>query len=226
MVSLPLRSRARRNNDEVLGRRLSFGVTATDGIDGFLSIMSEVDERRIFGGDEIDRNGELVCDLEHSDCNVVKCCDCVLSKLPRCEYGDAGNEISKCSSSGSWSTVSTFKYGGLAVAVMLVLLLDAVGAADVDLPELLVSLLSRCLFLMLEQSDLKLKSSDLKLMILEFRLTDFFDLVASPPPPALPLGDKSIGSFSAQTTALITFDCCPPNASHVLFVKSKRSEFF
>lgn len=100
-VSLPLRSRARLNKSDVLGRRLLSGVADNDGIDGFLSIMSEVDERRILGGDEIDKNGELVCDREHSDCKVVKCCDCVLSKLPRCEYGDAGNEISKCSSSGS-----------------------------------------------------------------------------------------------------------------------------
>lgn len=48
----------------MLGRLLSFGVTAVDGIAGFLSIISEVDERRMFGGVVIDRNGELVCDRE------------------------------------------------------------------------------------------------------------------------------------------------------------------
>lgn len=60
--SLPLRSRARRSSSDVLGRR--FSVDATDAIDGFLSIMSDVDERRIFGGVEIERNGELVCERE------------------------------------------------------------------------------------------------------------------------------------------------------------------
>lgn len=48
----------------MLGRRLSFGVTDADGNDGFLSIISEVEERRMFGGVVIDKNGELVCDRE------------------------------------------------------------------------------------------------------------------------------------------------------------------
>lgn len=48
----------------MLGRRLSFGVTDIDGIDGFLSMISDVEERRMFGGVVIDRNGELVCDRE------------------------------------------------------------------------------------------------------------------------------------------------------------------
>lgn len=67
LVSLPLRSRARRNKLDVLGRRLSLGVAATDGNDGFLSIISDVEERRIFGGVEIDKNGELACEREKSD---------------------------------------------------------------------------------------------------------------------------------------------------------------
>lgn len=46
----------------MLGRR--FSVDATDVIDGFLSMMSEVDERRMFGGVVIERNGELVCERE------------------------------------------------------------------------------------------------------------------------------------------------------------------
>lgn len=56
--SLPFRSLARRSNSDVLGRRLS--VATADVIDGFLSMMSDVDDRRIFGGVVIDRNGELV----------------------------------------------------------------------------------------------------------------------------------------------------------------------
>lgn len=47
----------------MLGLRLSFGETEVDGA-GFLSIISEVEERRIFGGVAIDKNGELVCDRE------------------------------------------------------------------------------------------------------------------------------------------------------------------
>lgn len=80
---------------------------------------------------------------------------------------------------------------------MLVLLLDVVGAADVDLPELLSLLSLLCLFLMLEHSDFKLKSSDLKLIILEFRLTDFFDLVDGVVDVVVavsPFGDESICS--------------------------------
>lgn len=61
--SLPLRSRALRKRLDVLGLRLSFGETGIDGA-GFLSIISEVEERRIFGGVAIDKNGELVCDRE------------------------------------------------------------------------------------------------------------------------------------------------------------------
>lgn len=102
--SLPLRSLARRSNSDVLGRRLS--VDATDVIDGFLSMMSDVDDRRIFGGVAIERNGELVCEREYSGCVCKYCCD--LSRLLRCElYGEWGNEI-KWSSSPSLSTVSTF----------------------------------------------------------------------------------------------------------------------
>lgn len=48
----------------MLGRRLSHGVFAWDGMPGFLSIMSDVDERRMFGGVLIDKNGELVCERE------------------------------------------------------------------------------------------------------------------------------------------------------------------
>lgn len=44
--SLPLRSRARRNKSDVLGRRLSAAAVPT----GFLSMMSDVDERRKLGG--------------------------------------------------------------------------------------------------------------------------------------------------------------------------------
>lgn len=62
--SLPLRSRALRNRLDVLGRRLSLGVFAVDGMAGFLSIISDVDERRMFGGVLIDKNGELVCERE------------------------------------------------------------------------------------------------------------------------------------------------------------------
>lgn len=48
----------------MLGRRLSHGVFVVDGMGGFLSIMSDVDERRMFGGVLIDKNGELVCERE------------------------------------------------------------------------------------------------------------------------------------------------------------------
>lgn len=88
--SLPLRSLARRNNSDVLGRRFSF--VATDAIDGFLSMMSDVDDRRMFGGVVIERNGELHCEREYSGCVCKYCCD--LSRLLRCElYGECGNEI-------------------------------------------------------------------------------------------------------------------------------------
>lgn len=46
----------------MLGRRLSQGVIAVEA--GFLSMISDVDERRMFGGVLIDRNGELVCERE------------------------------------------------------------------------------------------------------------------------------------------------------------------
>lgn len=72
------------------------------------------------------------------------------------------------------STSSTFRNGALVVVVMLVLLLDAVGTL-VDLPEPLLVVSLPCFPFILEQIDLKLKSSDLKLMMLKFRLTDFFD---------------------------------------------------
>lgn len=55
---------------------------------------------------------------------------------------------------------------------MLVLLLDAVGTV-VDLPEPLLFVSLPCFPFMLEQIDLKLKSSDLKLMMLKLRFTDF-----------------------------------------------------
>lgn len=55
---------------------------------------------------------------------------------------------------------------------MLVLLLDAVGTV-VDLPEPLLLVSLPCFPFILEQIDLKLKSSDLKLMMLKFRFTDF-----------------------------------------------------
>lgn len=60
--SLPFRSRARRNNSDVLGLRLS--LDTIDAVDGCLSIMSDVDDRRILGGISIERNGELVCERE------------------------------------------------------------------------------------------------------------------------------------------------------------------
>lgn len=56
---------------------------------------------------------------------------------------------------------------------MLVLLLDAVGTV-VDLPEPLLFVSLPCFPFILEQIDLKLKSSDLKLMMLKLRFTDFF----------------------------------------------------
>lgn len=112
---------------------------------------------------------------------------------------------------------------------MLVLLLDAVGT-DVDLPEPLLLVSLPCLPFMLEQIDFKLKSSDLKLIILKFRFTDFFadwaavaafdgGLVVSH------FGDaSSILSSSTPARPQIVF-CCVPSASLVLLVISKRSEF-
>lgn len=44
---------------------------------------------------------------------------------------------------------------------------------DLGVPLLLLESLA-CLFLILEQNDFKLKSNDLKLMILELRFIDFF----------------------------------------------------
>lgn len=48
--------------------------------------------------------------------------------------------------------------------------------ADLVAPQLPLLLLESlpCLFLILEQNDFKLKSNDLKLIILELRLIDFF----------------------------------------------------
>lgn len=164
--SLPLRSRARRSSSDVLGLRLS--LDAIEEVDGFLSMMSDVDDRRMLGGISMDRNGEFVCEREYSGCGF-KSCD--LSMLLRCElYGECGNRI-KWSSSSSWPTVSTRTNGGFA---MMLDLLDVMVAVLIEL--LLLSLFSLpCLSLMLEQNDLKLKSSDLKLMRLEWFLFDFFD---------------------------------------------------
>lgn len=65
-----LRSRARRNRSDVLGRRVASGFCdgcETDVVSVFLlSHMSDVDERRIFGGDEMVKNddGVVACDRE------------------------------------------------------------------------------------------------------------------------------------------------------------------
>lgn len=48
----------------MLGRRLSHDGFGVVGMGGFLSIMSDVDERRMLGGVLIDKNGELVCERE------------------------------------------------------------------------------------------------------------------------------------------------------------------
>lgn len=60
--SLPLRSRARRNKSDVLGRRAS--AAGVPG--GFLSMISDVDERRKFGGVFMHKygDGELFDDRE------------------------------------------------------------------------------------------------------------------------------------------------------------------
>lgn len=90
----PLRSRARRNKSDVLGRRLSC-CDADAGIPlvGFeASVMSDVDERRTFGGVAIDRNDEPdECRFESAVKEAAltaaepaaKYCDPVRSKLPR-----------------------------------------------------------------------------------------------------------------------------------------------
>lgn len=59
--SLPLRSRLRRNKSDVLGRRFSAPDVA-----GFLSMISDVDERRIFGGVLMHKygDGELLDERE------------------------------------------------------------------------------------------------------------------------------------------------------------------
>lgn len=75
------------------------------------------------------------------------------------------------------STVSTFTYGGLFPTVVFGDDFDAAAeATEVTAPLLLLLLFESllCLFLMLEQNDFKLKSNDLKLMILELRFIDFF----------------------------------------------------
>lgn len=105
---------------------------------------------------------------------------------------------------------------------MLVLLLDAVGTV-VDLPEPLLFVSLPCLPFMLEQIDLKLKSSDLKLMMLKFRFTDFFDCVDV----CGGLIGSHLGEASSTLSPSMTVFAigCAPSASHVLLVISKRSEF-
>lgn len=131
---------------------------------------------------------------------------------------------------------------------MLVLLLDAVGTV-VDLPEPLLFVSLLCFPFILEQIDLKLKSSDLKLMMLKFRFTDFFVCgwcVAS----AFGGDDDDDGCASIDgLTVLLRFgeaismmsspslmdncgygscgccNCAPSVLSLVFLVISKRSEF-
>lgn len=117
---------------------------------------------------------------------------------------------------------------------MLVLLLDAVGTV-VDLPDPLLFVSLPCFPFMLEQIDRRLKSSDLKLIMLKFRFTAFFDVddmdwacgdVASH------IFGEANSTFSSSTTPLplpppstLAVCCAPPSASQVLLVISKRSEF-
>ena len=142
--SLFLRSRARRRRFDWLGRRLSAAeIGVDDGGVWFLSMISDVDDRRRFGGELMLRKGELVCERVCSvEVWALKYCEPVLSMLLRWEaYGDCGNAINV--SSSSLSTVSIFRYGA---RVMLVLLDDAV-----TLLLLLLAVLSLlCLFFMLE----------------------------------------------------------------------------
>lgn len=72
------------------------------------------------------------------------------------------------------STVSTLTYGGLLPTFVLDEDDDdVVAVADFVVPLALLESLV-CLFFRLEQNDLKLKSSDLKLIMLVLRLIDFF----------------------------------------------------
>lgn len=103
---------------------------------------------------------------------------------------------------------------------MLVLLLDAVGTV-VDLPEPLLFVSLPCFPFMLEQIDLKLKSSDLKLIMLKLRFTDdFFDDC-----PTL-VGGLVTSHFGDASSILSSFGVWfALSASLVLLVISKRSEF-
>lgn len=100
---------------------------------------------------------------------------------------------------------------------MLVLLLDVVPTA-VDLPEPLLFVSLLCLPFILEQKDFKLKSSDLKLIMLKFRLTDFLafrGVVTESSPLLLSLSPSSVAAFESGTNS---------SASDVLPTISRRNE--